>query len=262
MLIIFGQRKKLHDLGGIEDYCPICRGLRDFEIGEHREVTHLYFVPIHTKSTGHFRKVCSSCRCEFPQRTNPLDTIDWPLQTETGIRRAQGATERAELDETLAREDMSPLVRSRLLREPFLALAAWVDMRKKSGELDVRATAAVVAIVLMFVVAIIAFAQIVYNNQGFSLANPYVWVMIGAAIGCGGGLWLARGITKRFVRKQVQPNIVQSLQPLSPSLEEIEEVIAELRTARVLIGKHIDPQNLCEAIMDADERDLMGELAP
>lgn len=250
MLIITGQRNKPRDVGQIEDFCPLCRSLQVFHVTEAIIVSHVYFVPVHKKSTGVFQKVCGGCACEFAQKSNPMDRLEDPDLHASGYPRALGASERAAIEE-LIEEPMPPDLRSALLREPFVALGPWVQGRIKRGFLDGIGALAVFVLLVMVILFCIALLGVVGTR--FSLAKMDFWLMVGSVII---GAWAMMVISKsgkRFATKRVQPLLVRSLQPMHPSFEELQDTLSELRRKKNVLAKHIDARKLCDALMNADE---------
>jgi hypothetical protein len=252
-MIIWGKYEHVRSLGEIEDFCPICRSMQPFRVGELCNKWHVYFVPVLTKGAGAFVNTCASCQAEFYGNSNPIDGV-----MDSGLGelrpRSAGSLERQDL-ENAVQAGLLPEAREHLLREPFFALAGAVEIIKKKGSKDTKTTLAAIAMIAAFCV-FLAVSIIMLTNPGL----VPVWlgsavIMACIAVGALAAFVVGRG-WRRAVDRRIVPLLVRSLQPLEPSLEELQHVLDDVRQRKLAIGRGIDPQQLCSAIMAADERDL------
>lgn len=254
MFIQFGIKEAPRRIGVIEDFCPICRSLRPAEVFDVKRITQVYFINVDTRSTGRFTTTCTTCHTGTVRKSNPFDELDPDMyQVDGGMPRARGALERARLEEMVDSGDVSPIVREALLREPFIALAPAWEHRLKNTVLNVRTL--LVIIILFLVICGAMFTSIAY---GMSIAPARVlpWTVGAFVVAVVLFPMIMIATTRFYVRRRLHPVLARSLQPLQPTLVELQAVVDELRAKKLMIGKAVQPEALCADIMTLDEMSL------
>jgi hypothetical protein len=85
MVFVFGTMDREQTRGYMVDRCPSCLDLEWFELVDHRQVWHAYFLPLGRGKLVYASRRCEACRSEFP------------LERDVSVC-ALSRTERADLD--------------------------------------------------------------------------------------------------------------------------------------------------------------------
>ncbi|MBM3465259.1 MAG: zinc-ribbon domain-containing protein [Armatimonadetes bacterium] len=65
MFVIFGTKGREEPRGIVAEHCPSCGGPRPFNVIEHYEVGHIYYIPLGNGSKKGVGLRCVECRSEF-----------------------------------------------------------------------------------------------------------------------------------------------------------------------------------------------------
>jgi hypothetical protein len=253
MFISWGTKVASKRLGRVADFCPICRGVRPFDVRKLDKFDHLYGIPVSHRGTVGFIKRCEACSIELNEESDAHESYSRDgradvaaLMATAGPRlrermRDRLALERRALEGALTTED-----RSTLLVEPFLCLNPWADDRGRVKEKD---RAGALCFLGVFVLPLLVL--------GLSEATRLVPVDVEwkAAMATGIALLLATlylrvTVHGRYARRVLIPRLAQTLRPLRPSAEELERTVDLLRQKRLRIGKSVNSMALLDAILN------------
>jgi hypothetical protein len=110
MVFVFGTTERQKPRGWVVDRCPSCLDLRWFQLLDHRQTWHLYFVPLGKGRFLYSTQRCSKCGSDFPLQhdeyvTTLPESARHELDVEEGLRRTQPELAKRfdEIDELAAR---------------------------------------------------------------------------------------------------------------------------------------------------------------
>ena len=250
VFIVWGTKIKKKRLGYVADCCPVCNDVRRFELRRVGAASHLYYISFgQGRMLGH-EAACCSCsttlevnadRYQAVERSAAANlealvaTTNPSVPTILGERLA--ALERA--------RDGSSEERSALLREPFLLLNVMIEQQmrdrklSKAGKWTCWST-----IALLVVLAMIG------ANGGPRWAGIAVGLVFAAAF----FVTLAFMATHMgsFVRREVYPKLALALEPLRPSVEELDQLTSNLKGLGLRVGKKVKAARLYGAIAERE----------
>lgn len=73
MFIIWGTKVNQDHRGTVADRCPVCADVEKFDVTDHYEVGHIYFISLGRGARVASTRVCQSCRTEFNCDPNAYD---------------------------------------------------------------------------------------------------------------------------------------------------------------------------------------------
>jgi FimV-like protein len=249
-LFIWGEKEVRRRLGYVADFCPLCRDLRAFEVNRLGIAGHIYYITFVEGRLAGYRMTCQVCRTEFQCEPETYATLAResapPLRlaatTFPGWRRKRApelAVERM-LADPFAK--IPAQRRLELIRAPFTKLGPRVE--KRFGEtftMDGVTAATAIAVLAAIYLASIWRTGTAYEYRDEVLAG----VFAGALIAMIAQFLLAKG---RYFRREIFPILVPALKPIKPTREELEAVVQDLRTLRMMIARKIDVAALAAAV--------------
>lgn len=260
-MFIYGSKIVRQRLGYVADFCPLCRGFRRHKLIRIGRAGHVYFVSVGSgQLVGHEIK-CTQCDvsreadagwyqsvCENP--TAPLEE----LLAKTRPTVCDEYAERVEMELRVRTRRLSSEERRELVREAFVAINHDVERRASSMHFD--RTAALGVVVTLAVVAALSAAGDLFQVSD----DLYVWTILGA-LGAGivATLILIGTDASRFIRRRLLPLVAGALRPLDPSEQELEAVLADLKSLKLAVGKRVKARDVYAALQ---QRALLDGMMP
>ena len=248
MFVIWGSKRIEKSLGYVAEYCPICRKINEFQVFKVNTVSHIYYISLGEGNLLGYIGKCEQCgtkrqvdaikyrNLEKQAHTN-IETL--VINTNPNVRNENAV--RIEIDNQINEKAIiQPKDREVLIREPFLLLEHNVVERYKNVNIDKESTiGCVAAIILPIIYLCVATIFIKYIEDYF----------------CGGALLIATiGVVytfiqlalarKRYVTREIIPQLARTLKPLNPSQNEIQKCLEFLKQRGLRIGKEIKFEKL------------------
>lgn len=260
-MIIWGTRIKRRKLGRVADFCPICRCFQAFKLIRVGQARHIYFISFGWGKLVRHEMVCETCGSSFPTdclryrsvSDNPLAHFD-VLAEETHPNLADRYAERLRLEERFCNGTTTMQDRAELIREAFVAIAYRIEERAAEGHIDIYTGLAPLLTIAMTAAVVFGYGFVADQS------DPEIWdtmivVVYGAlSLGCAATLVLLATDVRRFIRSKIHPVLVAALQPLQPSVEELQAVLTGLKVFGLAVGRKVDAQRLFN---DMSESSLM-----
>ncbi len=253
MLILWGTRQQQHKLGFVAEFCPVCRKITPFHVSAIRTVSHLYGVAVGSaQALGHTGN-CEACGTRIAlnaadyrgfSREAGSDVEALIQQTFPEIRARRG--QRLELAECLRTGTLYPAERALLLAEAF-EIFAHLTEANFSDATQIRGRGAwcgLGTIVLCVGLGWAASNLTDSTHQDYAMLAVFTIAVFG---GLASLILLATEPRRSFARK-ILPNFAAMLRPLRPSREEIADLLARLKQARLKLGKRLKPERLWKAL--------------
>jgi hypothetical protein len=161
-----------------------------------------------------------------------------------GGRVKAGVAARQDLETRARSRALSAEDRAELIEEPFLLLNPRLEERKASTHFDKQSSFA-----FLGMIAIGILLSILEDHLRDPLAS-ICGVAMGSVVAVGGlfGVYSVLTDVGRFAKRKIDPLIVGSLRPLSPSQEELERTLQKLKSLGYLIAKKLDAARLARAL--------------
>ncbi len=256
MFIIWGKKRVDRRAGFVADFCPICRKIGFFELTRIGMAGHVYYISVgQGQLVGHSIK-CLACETSLSTdarhyagfaKRKPTDLAELISQTNPEIAKVNKA--RLDLEETVARSPrlIDANIRAALLNEPFEILNAEVEARFAKGTtFDLHSGVSLTVSILLFILAI-SFLAGAESGQNAEKIGVILMVIAGAGlVNTLVQFHLGKG---RFVRKKIIPKLAMTLEPLSPTQEELDGVLRRYNQMGLRIAKHIKLPDLWAALM-------------
>jgi hypothetical protein len=235
MLYISYGRKLFTKADGIAaDFCPICRCASVVEVKQIRSQQHVYHIGIGKGELVGRTVRCRACGSEWPVQAGTIKaSVDASvpvtlatLLSETYPRFAIVNGERLEYEAAIARNPFSLAVSTRreLIAEPFVILHREMrrDLEQKNSWQKIIAAVTVTGACGFGLTALFAFL------------TPNVLVGYGALVLTAGFAYathrLMAAATEQYMAERIYPRLVSCLAPLRPTQQELQDVVAQLRS--------------------------------
>jgi len=237
-------------MGWVADFCPICRTLRAHEVLRIGAAGHIYFIaPGKGKLLGH-EAICGGC--DLPREINiefyetvskdrnasleELEAETFPAWRETWATHLQRKRK-------LESGTLSPDERCDLIEEAFLLLGYSLERQETVRPLSPTGRKVAIVMIACFFLLIAASILIdgfLFDSYGDLSLLPLVplGVLFLATLYFLGtrDLW--------YTRHRLRPQLARSLRPLQPTLEELEEALAEMKDHGLRIGKKLKARKI------------------
>jgi len=245
MFIYWGTKSKVRDLGYVADFCFICRCPRPFVVQRVGMASHLYGISMGEGKLVGFNRTCVECKSSFkadPASYTKIATKVSPLQSLQAhtfpnlesIWRDRMALE-TRIQESLS--GLTPEVRNKLIREPFLLLSPKVERLSQTMHIDKQVGFAVLAAIVVGVLVANVVPLFFPDDEAFG-------VLIGGVAGVAWVIWNLATSSTRKVRREVAPVVATSLKPLEPTAAELNAVLSELRGQGRKIGSRLKAEDV------------------
>lgn len=245
MFIVWGKKVVRRKLGHVADFCPICRVPQGFALTRVGVANHVYYVTSGDGELAGFERTCHECgtsmQAEPTQYASvakkPLPLAE--LRRETFPQLEAAWRDRLELEARIrqAPRSLSAEERHALIRSPFLLLSPKVEKRFNENQIDKQTGLAMLGAVLL-----IAFGPALVEAVAPSVVDT-AWLVFLAA-GLGLIVWVGLGSGRRYMRREVIPQLAKALRPLRPTADEINAVLAEMKQLRHKMGSKLKVDDL------------------
>ena len=250
MIFIWGRKRVERKLGKVADFCPICRGIRSFELTRVGMAGHIYYVSFSEGAlVGHII-TCDDCRVilsaeptrySCPQKDNNHDLESLVPFSFPTLKSVYG--DRLEIEEQLKRApgSISGELRNDFLIEPFEMLDYQVEARfANSSELDRPAGLGCLGTVLVGGGLFFGSAALRGPAQDKMLLAAVILVVMGTVY----TFVQIHLAPKRFVKVKIAPVLAQALEPLQPTQAEIEDCVKRCASLGLKIGSSVKPGDI------------------
>jgi hypothetical protein len=253
MYIPFGRTITHQTLGRAADFCPLCRGFQPFRILQVDSIRHFYALQLGGRTSIGQSKVCESCgllSTAHPEiyqgLSHDFDADLEALIAETNPEIRRNWASRLILEDRIKARKLTPGERATLLREPFEMASEVLARRNTEGKLDLPSNLGCLGSFVL-PVACLAILPMVWKTSGESIET--VAVIVG---GCCLAFTFLAIVTdaRRHARRAVVPRLVQSLRPLDPSAEEVDQILESLRQAKSPLAEVLHPRDLTNALLE------------
>ncbi len=235
MFIFWGTKKTIRKAGYVADFCPICRDIKMFQLIRVGMASHIYGLSFGKGKLAGHDKICSDCGVDLQadpaiykdilKRHDDMRIDD--LVTATFPNILESYASRLTIEEQLSNDPVSVDANTRgsVIMEPFNLLAPVVEERFSATRIDrYVGITLLLTIVLMIIVAKV-FKLLFPLNMDLKEQAVMVTFVVGILA------TFVQGFKSggRYMRKEIYPKIVRSLQPIHPSQVELEAAFAELK---------------------------------
>lgn len=245
-MIVWGTKITRKYVGWVADFCPLCRDLRPFRLQRVGEAGHLWYLSL-TSGSFLFNEIeCTDCRTlhetDGSRYTNVSDEC---LDLDQLVRHTLPAS-RDRVQALVAREErvkarkLAPEERHSLIREAVAHAAGQIDRLIRERRYPPNARVVGWATAGLGVLGVLSIDR----------APEWVGQVLSLLFVCGLFTCFYFMVTRvsGHVRRVVEPAVARGLAPLRPTLEEIREAIAHVRTLGSGGAKKLKPQRLFDAL--------------
>lgn len=227
--------------GAVQDFCPICRGLRTFTLTNffmERSMRVMMLVKIAGSRDGGIGVAeCRECRSAW--RT--VDGIASRGRKGSEDVRRQ-LEERLALEEKVKSRSTTPEERSWLLLEPLHRMASMATVHQATGKPDPVASWGCFATVLgMFGWAAAIGITAVQSGKKIEKAEDWMTIPLVFLHLCGAAVayaWVTR--KRRYVRRELETRVARSVEAIGPSKHEMIAAVEEFQRLEPEAGKPFD----------------------
>ena len=249
MFIVWGTKIKKKRLGYVADCCPVCNDVRRFSLRRIGAADHLYYISFgQGRLVGH-EVTCCDCGTRLEADADRYQAVE--SSADTSLDALVSTThpsvptivgERLALLER-AREGQDDEARAELLREPFLLLNSLIEEQMRERKLGKKGRWTCWSTVAMLIVLVIIGANGGPRWAGFAVAGLF-------GLGFFASLGFMATHMGSFVRREVYPRLARALEPLRPSVDELDQVTQNLKSLGLRIGKKVKSERLYGAIAE------------
>ncbi len=245
-MLVWGTTIKRKAVGWVADFCPLCRGLRPFRLQRIGAAGHVWFISLGSGSFLGNEIECSACGTIHETDSSRYTRVSDDLaELDELVRRTlPGADGRVEAlvarEQRVTRAQLAPGEREALSREAILHGAGQVDRQIREQRSPPKARL-VGWITFGLLVLFAAFGPRLGEPLGPLLALAF----FAGLLVC---LYFAVTRIRSHVRGIVEPAVARGLAPLKPTVEEIREAVAHVRTLGSDGAKKLKPARLRDAI--------------
>ena len=255
MFIIWGTKKTEGGLGHVAAFCPLCRGIRDFELMRIGAASHIYYISFGKgKLLGHVIR-CTDCgvrlaadgtayQSAMKKKSGDVEAL---IQaTNPAVRETNAARIALEAQIQRSPRSVTPEQRKALLMEPFLLLNPDLESRYAKKEMDKHAGFGCLGTIVIFA-GLLIFAESRFGARwsaelnsaaGFVIAAGIIYTVIQSYLSAG-----------RFLRSSTVPQLARALAPLQPTQEEISNCLQQCKVAGMKIGQKVAMEKVWPEIM-------------
>lgn len=234
--IFWGTRLKRRCVGRVADFCPLCREIRPFRLFHRHCQYHVALIGMGEGPADAIDVECEHCgarvlREGYPYATALRDrsaSLD-ELVAATNPRIPELYRERLEMEARVRRRRLGSMERNALLREPFelLGPAIVADFRMTHGESKTILLSGMLFVGLVFLTSEL-------------VSSDWTPIMVAASIcALAGFMVLLARRTTRYIRRTCIPCLAMSLEPLRPTAEELDAVMAHLVGPGQLLARYV-----------------------
>lgn len=259
MFIIWGRKITRKRIGYVVDFCSICRSLQTFELQAVHSSGHVYYISLGGGALVGYERKCVDCGAAYKAETTTYASLEKRRLSFDELKRltlptVSAATQaRLDLEGRIrsGRSQLTPQQRYTLVREPFLILSPKVERRFANTHIDAPTGLAMIGAVALTFAGGWVGEHVFPDSAGMVL-------LIAAGIGAALVVWQFVESGSRFMRREIIPALAKALDPLQPTLDEIERVLAELQQAKQKIGRKLKASRLLESLSSNGSRQLIS----
>ena len=244
MFISWGTKGTSTNLGYAADFCPMCRGIKGFQIMRIGKASHVYGMSVGSGDlVGHNRE-CTKCGVvlganpanykEIVERTEKMNLDTLITATFPTVREHHAERLKLEAFITQHPDKLEPATRSKLLAEPFQLMEHVVQQRFAKRHIDMTMVAIVIITLFFFQVAG-NMAKTAAPGQS-PMGSVFLVVFIAACIAL---IWQGRRAKRKYMRVTIYPVLANSLRALKPNTDELNAVQAMLTKSKTAMAKHL-----------------------
>jgi hypothetical protein len=253
MIIYLGRTTVDRPLGRAADFCAFCRGVRPFRIHRVESVQSFYLFRFGSGIDVGRSKVCETCNLRSAVSPSGYQAISTDqdadladLVAETNPQIDRNFASRLLLEERIKARKLTSGERAGLLREPFEMAAEVLARRNEEARLDLPSAFGCLGTFLLPVACLLLLP---FFWTGTKKLLETVVVVVGAS--CLVFTFLAIVTdARRHARRAVLPRLVESLRPLDPSVEEVEEIFESLRQARSPLAEVVNAREVSNRLLE------------
>ncbi len=250
MFVVWGKKKTSRQLGYVADFCIFCRSIRPFRVKAIREVSHLYFIPL-----GGGEEVCQVSRCTgcgWKQTLEPatygsfvrdrhadINTLVW----ETNPHLLENLKDRLILEER-AKQSLAELTREEragLLEEPLLELSQRIE-QLYGGETHIGTETGLALLATLGLAIAFLITGPIAQRPGEAMATAGVVLGVLSALSLAGTIYLLATQCRRYMKRHIVPLLARALARLEPTRAELADVLEDLKTHGLAIGRKLKPE--------------------
>lgn len=248
-----GRTTAKQERGYTPRLCPICRAIRVFAVYTIEEYAHWYLLPLTSSQRVGTLLVCPDCGARLAPRssgrqsvhgTNDLATL-WNLLSPAECRRLLEEAA-AELDLLRDPRGAPRARRHEAILQPFLACETELASKLEGGQHHPISFFPVAAGIGCAVAGIAIF----WAGWTGMLGGPLLATMGGVLFLALAAVLFYHGSAAYLLQRTILPRLVRSLAPLSPSVSELADVLAELRIRGTWIARRVRPESLARQLQD------------
>lgn len=250
MFIVWGTKLRYPALGYLADFCPFCRGLREFRVREIRKVSHLYYVSLGRGKLVGYRLDCTDCGAHLHRSDVHLAGVsrERSASIEDSVRSTNPSlpehlADRLSLEQDIRRGLLptDPELRAFLLHEPFEELSVELEQGCKDTRVDLPSAFGCLGTIGLIAASIFAVSFIAETFLKQRATDEWIvgGVLAAGAIGIAYTLWQLHRATSRWLRRRMVPKLIRALEPLHPTSAELEHIINSYRLAGFTFPKHL-----------------------
>jgi hypothetical protein len=259
-LILFKWKTETTPLGIVADFCSLCGDLRSFVLYEETQLVKFYAlwkIPIDQHSTQTHVKKCTDCgAASATYGTKYKAVCDEKLTLEEVIHHTfpdirEKYSEQLEFQRRLRAGELSRHERIDVLRDQFSAIEPFV--RKEIGLLALLRTVnmgCLIAALLAFIAGLTA-ASLSRLADRLGIAVGFSAFILFGIASVPAAIFVHRRKVREFINNDIVPALIRMLKPLSPTLEELIAVQAELRERGYAVVEIMDPNLLMQRMKHA-----------
>ena len=240
-------------IGRVADFCTFCRRFRPFQIDQVESVYRLYFaINLGGRQPDGLAKVCEVCRLRVPAVSENYQTISGDpdadinqLIAQTNPQIERNWASRLLLEQRIRERKVTAGERWGLMLEPFNTAASILDNRNKEERLDPPSRFGCLA---TFAVPILCMAIL---PQILSLPRNQMEKVVVIIAGCCLAFTVLAIATdaQRHARRAVLPRLIDSLRPLNPSDDEIQNILEGLQAEGSNLPNLISARDITAGLM-------------
>lgn len=258
--VSWGPKITRRTLGRVADFCPICRGFRAFRLTRVGKANPISSLAGGAGMLLGYEKTCATCgitsaayaRLYVQASAERGDELP-ELIEKTNPDLARKCAARLHLEKRVRESRLSAAERLALIREPFLLTNALIEARAAITRFDPPSGLSLLATVALVI-------------AGMLLAPAGSYLRAGSlGIGCLGVLftfYLFVTDVGRYTRREVHPKLLIALRPLGPTLQELQDVLRNLRNLGMAAGYKIKPRCLYKDLVHSRETEKLTSPQP
>jgi hypothetical protein len=253
VFIVWGRKIKRQMLGFVADFCPLCRKSNAFKLERIGSARHVYYISFGEGELVGYERTCIECGTPIEavpssysavaERLAPLGELKY--QTYPSLD--QVVADRMFLEERIRREpqSFSEPERYNLIMTSFFLIAPKVERHFASTRIDKGLGLGILgALALLIVVPAFIGAFFPDDDPG--------GLLLGFIAAIGVLVWQARASSRRFMNREIVPQLAKALAPFKPTEAELERHIKELKKLKQKIGAKLKAKDLVQYIAAAD----------